>query len=226
MISKRPVSSDQWSAVGGQRSRNHSGAARSAAFTLIEMLIVIAIIAILSALTLPALRGLAGSTGLRGGVNTVMATLDQARASAIESGVSVYVGFPPPSFADPQDPYLGHSSMIVFRRPRPGESADPFKPLSRWIRLPSGIAVMATNMSLPALPDSPATYLPKLAGQQVSPVVIEYDRFGRIKTAVSSQTNLIVGEAIASATGVQWKGGNQEILTAQRLTGRWLLSRP
>ena len=196
------------------------------AFTLVEMLIVIAIIAILSALTLPALQGLTGTSGLRGGVNTVMATFDQARAAAIENGTSVYVGFPPESFVNAQEPLMRSASMIVFRGPKQDEPPNTVRPLSRWMRLPSGIAMMFSNITLTNLSSLPAGVLPKLAGQEVQPVVLEYDRFGRIRTPVNAPTNIIVGEAIISGDDFDWKGNNREILSAQRLTGRWIVTKP
>jgi prepilin-type N-terminal cleavage/methylation domain-containing protein len=190
------------------------------AFTLIEMLIVIAIIAVLSALTLPALQGLLGTSGVRGGVNTVLATLDQARAAAIENGTDVYVGFPPSTFTDPADPNTRFAAMIVIRGARFDETPGTFRPLSRWVRLPSGV-VQTNNMSLAAL--TGATNLPRLANSDVAPVFLRYDRFGRIRTPGS---NIAVGEGLVNGSAVQWKGNNRETLTAQRLTGRWTATRP
>ncbi len=191
-----------------------------------EMLVVVALIAVLSALTLPALQGLAGTSGLRGGVNTVLAALDQARAAAIESGTDVYVGFPPPDFSDPNDPTTKFSTLIVFRGPRPDEPPKTFKPLSRWMRLPSGVLMIADNITLTNLETSPADSLPKLAGKEIDPLVIRYDRFGRVRNGVSGGTNITVGEALVGGGQPQWKANNREFLTVQRLTGRWLTSKP
>jgi prepilin-type N-terminal cleavage/methylation domain-containing protein len=194
----------------------------STAFTLVEMLVVVAIIAMLSALTLPALQGLLGTSGLKAGVNSVLSTLDNARSAAIVNGTDVYVGFPPPNFNDPADPNTPFTSMIVFRGPKPDEPATTFKPLSRWVRLPAGVVMQTTNISMTKLDSSPAALLPKLASQEVDPVVIRYDRFGRIRTPVTDKTNIVIGEAIVAGGNVQWKGDNRQFLTAQPLTGRWI----
>jgi prepilin-type N-terminal cleavage/methylation domain-containing protein len=194
------------------------------AFTLIELLLVIAIIALLSALTMPALQGLFGASGVRGGVNTVLATLDQARAAAIENGTDVYVGFPPANFNDANDPNTRFAAMIVIRGARFDETPGTFRPLSRWVRLPPGVVFQTNNMSLTAL--AGATNLPRLANSTVAPVFLRYDRFGRIRSPISGGSNITVGEGIASGASVQWKGNNREFLTAQRLTGRWTVTRP
>jgi hypothetical protein len=190
------------------------------------MLFVIGIIAVLSALTLPALQGLLGASGVRGGSNTVLATLEQARAAAIENGTDVFVGFPPADFNDPQDPYTKFGSMIVYRGPRPDEPANTIRPLSRWMRLPRGVAMQTASMTLTKPTTSVAASIPKLAGVTVNPVVLRYDRFGRIRTPVSGGTNITVGEAVVVGDEITWKGDNREYLTAQRLTGRWLVTGP
>jgi len=235
MPMKPALHTGQWSAFSGQRGRRIQRIARqsslvkdhnTAAFTLIEMLIVIAIIAVLSALTLPALQGLVGVSGVRGGVNTVLAALDQARATAIENGCDAYVGFPPASFTVTGDPEVAFSSLIVFRGRRPDESPNTFKPISRWVRLPAGVLVRSTNMILTNATPSAAASIPKLAGKPVDPLVIRYDRFGRVdRTSVQTNGALVIGEGFVAGGQPQWKGTNTlERLAVQRLTGRWIVS--
>ena len=218
----------EWGATRSDHSLFHpSRAAPSSggAFTLLEMLVVIAIIAVLTALTLPALRGLVGVNGVRGGVSTVLGTLDQARAAAIENGTDVYVGFPPATFNDANDPGTTFSSMIIFRGAKFDEENGTFSPLTRWLHLPPNVLMQVANITL-SNPAVAASALPKLAGQQVVPQTICYDRFGRVRNAVQGGTNITIGEGFVDGGQLQWKGDNREILSAQRLTGRWIVTRP
>jgi len=201
-----------------------------AAFTLLEMLVVLAIIGILSALTLPALQGLVGASGLRGGVNSVLVTLEQARNAAIETGTDVFVGFPAPGSGETEADY---SSLIVVRGPAPAADPDDttYKTLSRWIRLPKGIVIDAAKANLVPPPNLDAAALPRLLNRQVEVRAIRYDRFGRVANVPSGNDPLalLVGEGSVAAGNVTWLGPfgkNYEILSAQRLTGRWLVSRP
>lgn len=200
------------------------------AFTLVEMLVVIAIIAILTGLTLPALQGLLGTSGLRGGVSSVLLALEQARNAAVESGADVYVGFPVEGSVGAD---YDKSSLVVFRSAGPNdeEDAPDYIPLSRWIRLPEGILVDTDKANLLQPPDLNADDLPRLAGKPVEVRAIRFDRFGRIANALGDDDTLElrVGEGFVGGDGIKWKGPfgkNYELLTAQRLTGRWLVSRP
>lgn len=199
-------------------------------FTLLEMLAVLAIIGTLSALTLPALQGLVGVSGLRGGVNSVLVALEQARNAAIETGTDVFVGFPVAGSGGDEADY---SSLIVVRGPAPASEPEDtsYKPLSRWIRLPKGIVIDAASANLVQPPELSAEALPRLLNRQVEIRAIRYDRFGRVANAPSGDTPLAlrVGEGSLADGRVTWLGPfgkNYEILTAQRLTGRWFVSRP
>src|SRR5690349_3780981 len=64
------------------------------AFTLLEMLVVMGIIVLLLVALIPAVGPLSKSSGRKGAVNTVLGTIEQARAQAIKSGRPTYVVFP------------------------------------------------------------------------------------------------------------------------------------
>lgn len=62
-------------------------------FTLLELLVVISIIVLASALLVPAFGRIIGSTRYTGAINTVTATLGNARAQAMRTGVETGVAF-------------------------------------------------------------------------------------------------------------------------------------
>jgi prepilin-type N-terminal cleavage/methylation domain-containing protein len=223
MTAGLPISSKPNPALRGAGSWRSTTAAGRAGFTLVEMLVVAALIAVLSALTLPAMRGLVGASGVRGAVGSVLGTLEQARNAAIEAGTDVYVGFPP---ADFEDDSLARSSMIVIRGPRPATDPDDdsYVPLSRWVKLPTGVVVDATGAGLQEPPDLSASDLPKLSNKSVDVVAIRIDRFGRIRNGDSGdQLEVVVGEGVVNNGQITWTGEDaKRTLVAQRLTGRWL----
>ena len=183
------------------------------AFTLVELLVTVAIIAILSSLLAPAVRGLTGVAGPRGGMNTLAAALEQARLSAMESGVASYVGFPF-GFSDEE---LAYSSMIVFREPRDDEEGD-LVPITRWLRLPSGVYFDGDTLSQTKPIESGS--LPKLGGQDVSSLsVIQFDRFGKLYQTEDALFVRVGGKSQPAGEFMGPKGSHYE-LTVQPLTGR------
>jgi prepilin-type N-terminal cleavage/methylation domain-containing protein len=195
---------------------------RPTAFTLVEMLIVIALVAILTTLLAPSLQGLFGVAGRRGGVNALSAALEQARLSAVENGTSAYVGFATASTN--QD--AKYNAVIVFRARRDDESGAAFVPLSRWLRLPTGVHLQPASISSAATTSvsSLTGVLPRLGSEQLASVpVIEFDRFGRLKNQGSTNSRvLVVGEGVVvDASTVQFRSGtNAYALTVLPLTGR------
>ena len=180
------------------------------AFTLVELLAVVAIIAIMSALLTPAVRGLLGVTGPRGGVNALSAALEQARLSAMESGVPSYVGWVQPS-ADAEA-----SALIVFRDKKEGETAAII-PVTRWIKLPQGVFFDAQGTTVGI---SAGSDLPKLNGKPPGNLTaVKFDRFGRLSQAAQPVVLRVGAKTKADSSFIG--GANQHFeISVQPLTGR------
>lgn len=185
-------------------------------FTLVELLVVMAIAGILTTLMVPAVRGLVGVGGRRGGMNMVSSTIEKARLAAIESGTSVYVGFP---FSAP-DPEAGYSSVIVFRDNIEGET-NATVPLSRWVRMPTGVFIESDDLQAVEVDGA---LIPQLAGSngvtevdQVSALV--FDRFGKLKPD-DEPVEIRIGEKSVPDGEFLKNDDNHFRLTVQPLTGR------
>jgi prepilin-type N-terminal cleavage/methylation domain-containing protein len=219
MSDERRASSKSDAAQLTAPDSRHS-ARRAGAFTLVEMLVVIALVAILTTLIAPSLQGLFGVAGRRGGANALSAALEQARLAAVENGTSAYVGFATASTN--QDAKF--NSVIVFRARRDDETGANFVPLSRWLRLPTGVHLEPASItnSAPTNISSLTGILPRLGPEQLASVpVIEFDRFGRLRNQNLTPV-LKVGEGAAVGSVVQFRAGTNALyaLTVLPLTGR------
>jgi len=203
--------SRSWRVASGER--RGSLLRQSAAFTLLELLAVVAIIGIMSALLTPAVRGLLGVSGPRGGVNILSAALEQARLSALESGVPSYAGLT-------VDTNAGHSAVLVFRDPR-GNETNKLVPVTRWVRMPQGVYHRSKDLESFTVPSGT---LPRLGTSNVTSIsVVRFDRFGRLSQ--TTQPKVVELGAKTAADG-EYLGGEQNRfeLTIQPLTGRAIVA--
>ena len=91
-----------------------------------------AIIVVLLSLLVPAMNNFGSTYGRRGAVNTVMNTLEQARAAALQSGETVHVVFRRRQFPDPD-------AILVLREADTATATPRYEALTRWITLPKGV---------------------------------------------------------------------------------------
>ena len=118
-----------------------------AAFTLLELLMVLGIVALALAALIPAVTSLSKSNGRRAARDTLLGGIEQARAEAIKSGQSTYIVFPtftsgPQSTLD----RYNYRSYAIFE----DNAASPgnVKQLTDWKSLPTGVALRASAYTI------------------------------------------------------------------------------
>jgi hypothetical protein len=116
--------------------------------SLIELLTVAAVVVLMAALLYSALSSFSSSAARRGAVNILLNTFEYARIAALESGLTVYVGF-----ADGDFPVedMRYASFLVFRETSDEErisGAANYVVLKKWTKLPKNVAFKRVASSL------------------------------------------------------------------------------
>jgi prepilin-type N-terminal cleavage/methylation domain-containing protein len=204
-------------------SRFNSSSVRG--FTLIEILVVAALIALMTALVAPSLKGLFGVAGRRGGASLLGGALEQARLAAIEKGVPSYVVFP-----DGIDSSDASASAFVVLRQRTAQerlaNTNDTNPvaISRWFRLPQGVFFDPQSIkSADAIKSTNFNRLPRLGDFDITnQLVIEFDRFGRVKGNQNQLISIRVGEGGFNGGTVTFRPSTNDyyLVTVYPMTGR------
>jgi prepilin-type N-terminal cleavage/methylation domain-containing protein len=125
-----------------QFARHSSLVTRHAAFTLLELLVVIGIVSILLVAVIPAVTSLSKSSGRKGAISNLLGGIEQARAEAIKTGQATYVVFPTFGSSTLQttlDRYNYKSYAIWEDDPTTTPASQ--KQISNWKSLPTGVAI-------------------------------------------------------------------------------------
>jgi prepilin-type N-terminal cleavage/methylation domain-containing protein len=211
-----------FAATQGPRSKSY------AAFTLLELLVVVVIMCVMMSLLAPAVGSMTSPVGRKGAVTIVMNTLEQARVSAIETGRETVVlfwkkngvaGFPP----DEPD------SLMILRK----NEAGSWESISRWVKLPNGVLLdgaVATGSEI--LKNAAITLAPSLPSLAGSPDInqlrfIQFTTSGAVMSPSTSSAGLYIafteGQRATGTDDLQpnkQKSGGKEVISLARYTGR------
>lgn len=189
--------------------------ARTRAFSLVEVLMVMGIIAIMVTLVAPAIAGFSSTAGRRGAVNLVMNTIDQARVAALEQGREVQI-----VFWRRESP---EADAIKVRRKT--EDGTGWEELTKWVKLPKGV-LLHNPPAANVFNSKNSVELDELTGnpEKKNLGVIEFTASGTLRIPASPNNLVILTEGTRETeeTISQRKdqSGGFEIISVARYTGR------
>lgn len=201
----------------------------TAAFSLLELMVVIGILSVLLVAVIPAVNSLSKSGGRKAAVSNLLGAIEQARSLAIKNGRATYVVFPDalPASADSvaTQKYVNRSYAIFEEDPA---NAGTPKQVTNWQTLPTGISLrggslnyLANTISFPFTPVSstasaPFPFLKFSAQGEVDPSTTR----SAADTTGSIQFGIFEGSVEGGADRDTSAGKFSESIEVARLTGR------
>ena len=209
----------------------------SAAFSLIELLVVLAIAGIMAALTIPALSGLQSAGSVNRAVSGISLLLNQSRSYAMAHGTYVWVGFAPDTTTERLT--IG---VVAGTTGQADDLSSPstYTPINKLqyfehFNLPNvnslstvaGVAANGDDIRAAAYSPSPLGSFTQAGGR--GPVkfttLLQYNPQGEA-TLKSNGASHWIQIGLQPVRGTSWTGSNVAVLQVATLTGRVQICRP
>jgi prepilin-type N-terminal cleavage/methylation domain-containing protein len=203
-----------------------------AAFTLLELLIVLGIIAVMLLALIPAVTSLSKAGGRRAARDSLLGGIEQARAEAIKSGQATYIVFP--TFTSGTQSTLdryNYRSYAIFE----DNAASPgnVKQVTDWKSFPAGVALRASGIAALSNLADPVTLTPAVTISFTSDTsatpfrCVKFNSNGQVQTPTANVLLAVfegyVNNGSEVATGTKDATGNPyatEYLMVSQSTGR------
>jgi len=195
--------------------KNSLSKARSAGFSLLELLVVISIMVSLTGLTLVSIGGVRNSFECKHAVNLIMETVENARLTALQNGSNVYV-----VLAIGQDAINPSDAITVVGDPPISSETTKKIWYTRWSNLPKNVRFLNSEGTLTGnqLPDTLSTTdLPPLATGHYVYTAFAFNSTGQVIYPAGS--NLVLA---LQPSGKSMEATNQlyDIILLSRFTGK------
>ena len=208
-----------------------TGFAKKAAFTLLELLVVIGIISVLLVAAIPVVNSLGKSSGRKAAISSLVGAIEQARAEALRTREATYIVFPWFTSGGTQTTVERYScrayAIFVSDPANPGQP----KQLTNWKTLPTGVSLRQTSMAALPLNSalSPAISITFSPEQSATPEFrcIQFNTQGAIESPTSDVTIVVFegfvtssGEVVTSSKDSSGNPAAVETVKVSHLTGR------
>jgi prepilin-type N-terminal cleavage/methylation domain-containing protein len=201
---------------------------RHAAFTLLELLVVMGIIALLLAALIPTVN-ISKSTGRKGAVSNLVGAFEQARSLAIKDGRPAYVVLTTNLSSTDQNLVQRYSyrSYAIFE-----DEEDPAKPgtfkqkqSTEWKVLPTGVSLRSDISATPWVADIDFPFTPEGASKTEKFPYLKFNSSGQVDSPApaNGQIQLRIFEGYVSAGGSEHMTSSKnfdETITIGTVSGR------